>query len=75
MSSAFRLETLLIELSGELIVIRYAAVVVIRLCLMTAASGGICTYIAGHVFKSERTPKTAAALARSLEQRKRNNMR
>jgi hypothetical protein len=34
---------------------------------MTAVSGGICTYIAGHAFKSKRTPKTAAALVRSLE--------
>jgi membrane protein YqaA with SNARE-associated domain len=67
MWSALGLATLLIELSGELIVIRCAALVAARLCLMTAVSGGICTYIAGHVFKSARTPKTAAAFARSLE--------
>ena len=43
-------------------VTRYAAIVVTRLCLRTAASGGICTYIAGHVFKSARTFKTAGHL-------------
>jgi hypothetical protein len=75
MSSAFRLVTLLIELSGERSVTRCAVIVVTRLCLMTAAHGGIYTYIADRVFKSARTPKTVAALARSLEQRKQISMR
>ena len=59
MSSAYKLAMLPIGSSGERIVTRYAATVVARWCLMTAASGGICTYIAGHVFKSARTFKTA----------------
>jgi hypothetical protein len=67
MSSAYKLAMLLIGLGGDWSVIPYAAIVVTHLYLMTAAGGGICTYIAGHVFKSARTPKTAAALARSLE--------
>ena len=75
MRSAFRLVILLIGLRGERGVIRYAAVVDARLCLMTAASGGICTYIAGRVFKSARTPKTAAALTPSLDQRRQGSKR
>jgi len=66
---------LLIGLSDELIVTHYAAIVVTRLCLMTAASEGICTYIAGRVFKSAGTPKTAAALARSLEEQEQISMK
>ena len=70
MSRAYKHEMLLIGLSDERSVTRYAAIVVTHLCSMTPASGGICTSIACRVFKSARTPKTAAALARSFEQRK-----
>ena len=66
-SSAYKPAMLLIGPSDERSVTRYVAIVVTRLCLMTAASGGICTYFAGRVFKSAKTPKTAATLARSLE--------
>jgi hypothetical protein len=74
-SSAYKLAMLLIGLSGEWSVTRYAAIVVSRLCSMTAAGEGICTSIAGRVFKSARTRKTAAALARSLEQREQISVR
>jgi hypothetical protein len=70
-SSVSKLGTSLIGSSDERSAIRIVEIAVSRWCLMTTASGGICTYIADRVFKSARTPKTAAALARSLEQRKR----
>ena len=75
MSRAYKHEMLLIGLSDERSVTRYAAIVVIRLCSMTPASGGICTSIACRVFKSARTPKTAAALARSLEEQEQISMK
>jgi hypothetical protein len=55
MLSAYKLAMLLIGLSGERSVTRYAAIVVSRLCLMTAASEGICTSIADPVFKSKNS--------------------
>ena len=67
MSSGYKLAMLPIGLSDERSVIRCAAIVATRLSSMTVASGGICTYIVGHAFKRARTPKIAAALARSLE--------
>jgi hypothetical protein len=75
MSRAYKHEMLLIGLSDERGVTPYAAIVVSHLCLMTAASGGICTYIAGHVFKSARTPKTAGAFTPSPAQRRQISVR
>jgi hypothetical protein len=75
MSSAYKLAMLLIGLGGDWSVIPYAAIVVTHLYLMTAAGGGICTYIAGHVFKSARTPKTAGAFTPSPAQRRQISVR
>ena len=70
-----KLAMLLIGSGDERSAIRIVKIAVSRWCSMTAASGGICTYIAGRVCKSARTPKTAAALPRSLEERKQISVR
>ena len=70
MSRAYKHEMLLIGLSDERGVTRYAAIVVCHSSFTTAAKGATCTPIALRAGKSESGLRTAGALTPSLAQRR-----
>ena len=66
MSRAYKHEMLLIGLSDERGVTRYAAIVVCHSSLTTAAQGATCTPTALRAGQSGSGPRTAGALMRRL---------